>query len=209
MANADSRPYTLGLDLSKTCSGICYGQVGLVPRFSSLRSAGADDEIAVEKIGDWFIDFTKVNRVDAVYIEAGVSLGAFIGEWDPAKGKVRATSNPATGILLANMVSIITYLAKKKHILKRNANVQTLRKAFLGEARPKDPKKRSKAMCEALGWSPSNTDEADAGAVWWFGCSQIAPNLVQPIPDLLKQTIKARFDRPSGGAASFNDEVPL
>lgn len=188
-------PLIIALDISKTCTGICEGRAGAAPRFYSIRNApGTDDVTAIRRLGDWLINRTKVEKPDWLFFEAPVHPGAFLGEYDEEKGKVRAKSNPATTITIAKLVGVVEFIAAMKGIQQRTANVQTVRKSFLGQARPKDPKQRAMAMCRALSWDPKNADEADAGAVWWHATMTVAPRLYQPITPMLQAQVNSPFD---------------
>lgn len=188
-------PFIIALDISKTCTGICEGVAGEVPRFYSLRNdAGTDDITAMRRIGDWLIQRTKIDKPDWLFFEAPIHPGAFLGEYDEEKGKVRAKSNPATTITLAKLVGVVEFITAMKGIQQRTANVQTVRKHFLGQARPSDPKKRAMAMCRALGWDPKNADEADAGAVWHWATMTASPRFYAPVSPLLQAKINSPFD---------------
>lgn len=187
-------PFIIAMDISKVCTGVAEGVAGETPRFYSIRCDGLDDITAMRRLGDWLIQRTKVDKPDWLFFEAPIHPGAFLGEWDEEKGKVRAKSNPATTITLAKLVGVVEFIAAMKGIQQRTANVQTVRKAFLGQARPKDPKKRAMAMCKALGWDPKNADEADAGAVWWHATMTAAPRFYTPITPMLQAKVNSPFD---------------
>ncbi len=52
-----------------------------------------------------------------------------------------------------------------------DANVQTWRKHFTGQARPDNPKQATIDRCKLIGWEPKNDDEADAMGLWHWGMS--------------------------------------
>jgi hypothetical protein len=192
-------PMVLALDISKTCTGICFGRAGEVPRFTAVRGNDLDGTAAMMLLGHWLIDWIRIEKPDFVYYEAPVSPAAFMGKYDEDKGKVQMTSNPHTAQALFEMTGVVKFICGMKHIATRCANVQTVRKAFLGQARPQDPKKRVKAMCDALGWLPRNMDEADAGAVWYFATQQVAPRFYAPITPMTQAKVSSMFpDQPKG-----------
>lgn len=187
-------PFIIALDVSKSCTGVCEGRVGDVPKFYSIKGNDLDNTAAMMRLGRWLIERTKVERPDFFFVEAAVSPAAFIGEYDEDKGRVRATTNPETTIALAKMLGAIEFVAGMKSIATRTAHVQTVRKSFLGHGRPSDPKKRVMAMCRALGWEPGNLDEADAGAVWYYAGTQVAPRFYRPITPMLQAKVNSPFE---------------
>lgn len=54
-------------------------------------------------------------------------------------------------------------------------NVQTVRAYFVGNGRPEDPKAVVMRRCEQLRWTPKNTDEGDACALWAWGMATNYP----------------------------------
>lgn len=187
-------PLILALDISKSNTGVAYGRVGAVPRFLSIKGADIDSTAAMMKLGHWLIEWTKVEKPDWLYFEAGINPGAFVGEYDEQRGKVRMTSNPQTTITLSKMIGVVEFVAGMKHIPTRTANVQTARKSFLGKGRPHNPKKHARAMCDLLGWPAKNGDEADAAAVWYWAALQVAPRAAMLVTPMQQQKIISQMD---------------
>jgi hypothetical protein len=165
----------LGLDISKTRTGAALGAPGSAPVFSSIVGRDETNVGAMVKLGRWLIALTKEQAIDAIYFEATISPGAFMGDWNPDKGKVELSSNPQTWQALAKMTGVVEFVADMRSIPAIDVNVFTLRKLFLGDGRPARPKQQALALCRLLGWSPGNLDEADAGAVWYFGAAERSP----------------------------------
>lgn len=186
-------PFIIALDISKTRTGICEGMVGEKPTFYSIVGGGLSNEDAAYRLGRWIIDRTKVDRPEVVYIEAAINPGAFVGEYDEEKGKVKMKSNPQTTLALAEMAAVARFVLHGKSIAHRDARVQTIRKSFIGHGNlpGKIAKARVGAMCGLLGWQPGNEDEADAGAVWWFAGMQFAPKHYQPITPMMIQKVSS------------------
>lgn len=185
-------PKILFLDISKTCTGIADGRAGEVPKFYSIKGNDVDTTAAMMRLGQWLIERTKVDKPDWLFFEAPMNI--FPGEYDPESGKVKSKTNPTTTVTLAKMVGVVEFVAGMKGIATRTAHVQSIRSKFLGHGRPSDPKKRVMAMCRALGWAPTNLDEADAGAGWWWSCMTVAPRFYTPITPMLQAKIKSQFD---------------
>lgn len=186
-----SGPLILALDISKTKTGIAFGRAGEKPTLLSIDGKDDDAAGAMAKLGKWLIDFIKVSRPDWLYYEA--ALGIIPAEYDEETGKVRAKGNPQTTITLAKMTGVVEFVAAMKGIRCRTAHVQTVRKAFLGNGRPDQPKKYVKAMCRELGWTPANTDEADAACVWAWAAIQVAPQRAQIVTPMQQHKVKAQM----------------
>ena len=197
-----SAPLIVFMDLSKTNTGIAFGRAGETPKSISIKCSGIDDRDALKRIGKWLIDFTKMEEIDWLFVEASIHPGAFLGEWDEQRQKVRATSNPQTTVILAKIVGVVEFIAGMKAIKYRTAHVQSVRKTFLGHGRPNDPKKRVKVMCHELGWKPANEDEADALAGWHYATVQVAPRLYQPITPLMMQRVASVSDQAAAARAA-------
>jgi hypothetical protein len=189
-------PYILALDVSKRCTGICYGRAGDAPRFMSVRGNDMETVEAMLRLGKWLIEFTKVEKPDFLFLEAAVNPAAFMGSYNHDKGKVEMSSNPETTIALAKMAGTVEFVAGMKGIATRLANVQTCRRAFIGSGNLKGEiaKPRVMAMCRALGWDPKNTDESDAGAVWYWATMQVSPRLYTPITPMMHAKVATEID---------------
>lgn len=167
-------PLILFLDISKTRTGVAFGRVGATPTFLSIDGSDMDDVAAMMKLGRWLIEWTRVEKPDFIFYEAPID---------------RVLSSAHTTIVLAKMTGMVEFIAGMKSIAHRKANVQTVRVAFLGQGRPDDPKQHAKLMCEALGWSPKNLDEADAGAGWYFACLQVGKAAATYVTPMLKAKV--------------------
>ena len=167
-------PLILFLDISKTRTGVAYGRVGEAPTFLSIDGSEMDDIAAMLNLGDWLIEWMKVERPDWIFYEAPID---------------RVLSSAHTTIVLAKMTGVVEFIAGMKKIPNRKAHVQTVRVAFLGQGRPEDPKHFAKLMCEALGWEPKNHDEADAGAGWYYAALQVGKNAATYITPMMKAKV--------------------
>lgn len=185
-------PLILALDISKRRTGICFGRIGETPAFLSIRGNDMDDEAAMMRLGRWLIGFTKASPPDWIWYEAALSI--IPGEYDAERRKVVAKGNPQTVITLAKMTGVVEFVAGMKAIKHRSANVQTARKAVLGQGRPKDPKKHALAMCMELGWKPANEDEADAGIIWQYACLQVKPHAAAIITPMMQQRVASHVE---------------
>ncbi len=174
-------PYILALDVASQM-GVAEGRAGEVPRSYTVRLGDSECSMA-ERAGKatrWIAERLLINRPDWIYIEAPLTPNA-------------SKSADATVVALT-LFGAIAGPAECKLRNVRTGNVQTIRKAFLGHARPSYPKQRAKAMCEALGWSPKTLDEADALALWWHSTTKHAPRFYTPIPPTLQAKINSPID---------------
>lgn len=191
-ASAANAPYVLALDLA-TVTGVCEGRAGEIPRFYSQRFGkdGDEHEDAFERGLRWIVERFKVGGVDAVFIEAAINPGAFVGEYDKERGKVKMTTNPETTIRLMGLWAIMAAAARVKRIRYRRVHVQTARKAFIGHGNLRGPeaKRRCFEMSKLLGWAPNTRDESDAACIWTFGVTQMAPNLAPIITPMMQSRI--------------------
>ena len=179
-----SAPLILAADISKRLTGVACGEIGSPPTFHSIRGDGMTDAEAAEQFFLWLQRKTKETRFDAMFFEASISPAAFMGRYNPDKGKVEMSSNPATTVSLAKMTGVFELVARLRSIPCESVHVATARKEFLGCGRPDQPKKRAKACCEIIGWSPRNEDEADGGCIFYYGALQTAPRIAQVITPL-------------------------
>lgn len=175
-------PLILALDISKTCTGVAFGRVGETPRFLSIKGDDLTVPKAMKRLGSWVFDYCKTEKPDALYYEAPLAI--IPGEYDPEEQRVKARGNPNTTIALAKMTGVVEFVAELRGIPFHTARVSTVRKSFVGQGYPRNPKRHVKLLCREIGWSPANGDEADAGAVWYWACLQVAPRhamLVTPM----------------------------
>lgn len=190
-------PFILAMDVSKTHTGICEGRVGETPRFHSVTGNDVNDVAAMMRLFRWMADRFRLDAPDWLYFEAPISAGAFMGEYDEDRGRVRMTSNPKTTIALAKMIAVVELVGGMKSVQTREAKVQTVRKAFIGHSNLKGDiaKRRVRAMCTHLGWSPNNNDESDAAAVWWWAGTQVAPRVSTVITPMLQAKVATQIDQ--------------
>jgi hypothetical protein len=184
-------PYILALDVASR-TGVCEGRAGETPIFYTKQFAKEGDEhedvFAAALL--WLVERLKVDLPDAVYIEAPLSPGVY--------GK----TNAETTTRLLGMWATLAAAVKVKGVRYRRAKVSTVRAAFIGHGRLEgaEAKRRAFDLCKALGWAPKNRDEADAGAIFWWASSQMAPKLTQIITPMMQQRVATTI-----GGADFSD----
>lgn len=175
----DARPpLVLALDISKNSTGIAKGRVGEKPVTYTVKSDSDYSEYdAGARLTRQILAEIKLDRPDWIYCEAPMIAGQL---------QERSPKTAQTLMGLAFMAGVVASLSS---IPFRPVNVQTVRVAFLGHGRfpQKDEgKRRAMAMSKMLGWEPKNFDEADALAVWFYGCVRVAPNRAVVITPMMQ-----------------------
>jgi hypothetical protein len=188
-----SPPLLLSLDIASS-TGICEGRVGEPPRFETLRFGrdGDDHEEVFCRALRWIAGrLTDDPRPDAVFVEAPVNPGAFVGEYDPVVRKVRMRTNPDTTIRLMGLWAIVAAAVKVRGVRYERVDVRTARAEFLGDGGLKrdEAKRRAFEMCKLLGWSPANRDEGDAGCVHYYGSVILAPRLAPVVTPMMHMKV--------------------
>jgi hypothetical protein len=161
-------PDVLGVDAATT-TGLCRGKPGDKPKLWT-KHFGVDGDphlkICSKALG-WIATLLTDDPPDVLCIEKPMPIGAAI------HGK----SNARSIVRLNTLYGIIGGAAILKDIRIIEVDVQQARAVFIGDGKLKGPeaKRRAKGMCRVLGWPCDNVDEADAAAIWHFGCSVVAP----------------------------------
>ncbi len=172
-------PVILGLDISKTRTGIAVGPVGSVPRTFSIEGKDGDVVEAMMRLGTWLLDWIKVEKPDWIFYEAAIDAAAFrpVIDWEAKTS--RSTRDPNTTLVLAKMVGIVEFIAGMKSIRNRPVNVKTARVTFCGvgsgNLKGDEGKERVMQMAKLLGWPADNYDVTDAECVWHQGCVTVKP----------------------------------
>lgn len=174
-------PFILALDIASQM-GVAEGRVGEIPRSYTIDLGDKDCTMA-ERAGKatrWIAQRLLIDHPDWIYIEAPLN---------PA-----ASRDAKSTIVALTLFGAIAGPAQCKLRNVRQGNVRTVRAAFLGHGTPKFPKERVRSMCEALGWSPANMDEADALGLWWWAGMKHAPRFYTPITPMLQARVNSPFD---------------
>ena len=149
----------LALDLAEQAGWCLGGPESASPKFGTLNLPGVSDrklDRSLAALHDWVVPLCKISRVKIVLIEA------------PWVAPGRDEHNVAAGFYLVGAARLAAYHADALPVLQ---NVKTVRAMFIGNGNlPRDEAKAASfARCQQLGWSPSNLDEGDAGALWYWG----------------------------------------
>ena len=154
----------LAIDAATRC-GFAMGRIGSTPASWSDRLRSPDDppSRAARKMGIVLRDLFSTNRPDIVYIE------------QPVRGGMNMQTNANTLLVLQGLYMSVHAICGPYGVRTNESHVQTVRKHFVGVARPDNPKRAVLDRCYALGWlEPDCKDDnrADALALWSFACHQ-------------------------------------
>jgi hypothetical protein len=135
------------------------------PRVASwkLKDPEDDPSRAFRKLGIRLRDEFAIERPDVVVIEAPLMPGG-------AKGH----TNAKTHYLLIGLVAVAHGICGPYGIRCVEVSVQKVRKFFVGDARPQDPKRVVMARCHMLGLLPKTERDdnvSDAVALWSWGAA--------------------------------------
>lgn len=97
---------------------------------------------------------------DLVGIEAPV-----LASRKDAKGQSQMTMNAAVAYQLIGLAYLVGTIARANGLPFEKVHVASARKTFLGSGRAR--KEAVVERCNLLGWTVTNTDEADAAAGWY------------------------------------------
>ncbi len=122
----------------------------------TCRGGGFRQGAAGHSFGNWLHKVIAHFNVEALVFEA------------PLLGGSAIVMNKQTARLLIGLAFVAETCAYGRKIPVFEANVQTVRRHFVGHGRPKNPKQAVMERCRILGWEFRNHDEADAAAVWAY-----------------------------------------
>jgi hypothetical protein len=173
----------MALDIA-TKLGFCIGRAGEKPRVGSVRlkSPNHPPSRACRQLGIWLRDQFSFERPELVIIEAPVNIGAMI-DWKKDGEKPTFRSTPETISLLHRLVGGAETICGPYGVRCVDANVQTVRKHFIGRARVENPKQAVLERCKLLGYVErdfADTDAADAIALWDWACATHARAAQRP-----------------------------
>jgi hypothetical protein len=175
----------IGLDLG-TFTGICRGKPGELPTLSSIDFGKKDDE-PHDIFGRAIIFFAQMFQQKPVRLFVEQPIPEFA-----LKSQTQARSTE----LKYGLLAISTGIARASGVCVERCPISTVRKHFLGQGNLKSSiaKERAFQVCTTLGWNPNNFDEADAGAVWHWGCHKYDPDSVQIVDPLFlnREAIKRK-----------------
>jgi hypothetical protein len=172
----------LALDLA-TKMGWAYASDPMRPTCDTevLKKGDEPAEVAFRRLALWLDTSlrtdTAMGRVDLLAIEKPANIGGLI-DWDASavspRPKPKFRSNPETIYLLNGLVAIAEGIAGLAGVKTAQGHVMTVRKHFLGTARPEFPKRATILRCRQLGLMTQidrDDNKADALALlFWAHC---------------------------------------
>ena len=175
----------LALDLA-TFSGWARGHVGNSPTFGSYRFGkvkASNNAVFGHAIG-WCIETLDPQpRPDIVMIENMLPPAAKVGN---TSADVRDR--------LCGLQAIARGVCFRLGIYEvQGADVNDVRGHFLGTRKlhRDEAKQATLTKCRALGWQATNTDEADALALWHYACCLIDPELALQVSPMFNKQLRA------------------
>jgi hypothetical protein len=162
----------LALDVA-TNTGAAQGKAGGTPILQSLdwRHDKSEDVPALcGRATAWLARRLRDDPPDLVVIEQPIAPAALKGR----------TTNDTTMTLLP-LYGVFCGIVMAKQIPLIPVAISTWRKYALGvgNLKSKDAKAAAVKLCRQLKWTAHDHNAAEAGCIWLWGCSQVAPKLVQ------------------------------
>lgn len=136
------------------------------PRVGTWRLPGLDDATRVKsaaQLSELVEGAIDVFGVEFLAVEAPLPAGTIPG------------SNAATLQMLFALAMQACAEAERAGIAHGFFNVQRVRKHFLGQGRPENPKRAVMQRCAQLGWMVADDHQADAAALWCLVKSEKDP----------------------------------
>jgi Holliday junction resolvasome RuvABC endonuclease subunit len=156
--------YVVGADPSTTRFGIaCGGERDPRPRSFVWSLPGADDLNFDRTLSIAFgsaYELLIATKATDVFIEAPIIV---------------SDRSAHTMVALMQLTGAVRTAAARAGVRVHMVASSTVRKHFLGNGRPDDPKRAVKERCRLLGYEVADDNAADACAVWNYGISKVCP----------------------------------
>lgn len=186
----------LALDLATTFGWAIGKSDQQKPRFGSERLGRRGDEPG--EVGRlfliWFSDITRIEKIDAVYIERAMA---------PAVA-ARIGTNADTNMILVGLAFMAASFAKARQVpIVRFVDAQDAKQNFTGQRRFKDEfdpssgkilksrevgKRATIARCHQIGIMVQEDNQADAVSLWFYGASKHNPRLSAAVTPLFAES---------------------
>lgn len=167
----------LGLDVASRL-GVCDWTIGQKPVFYTVALGHEDDDKSIDGAWDkscralrWVAGRLRAFPPDEIVIEAPIPERALSGQ-----------TNAHSTMVKMMLIGTLGAAGKLRHIRVTPANIQRVRKHFIGHGNLKseEAKRLVKRVCRDIGWDPSNNDESDAGAVAHWRAHELG----LPVPEV-------------------------
>ncbi len=174
----------LSLDVATKCGWAVDGPGGK-PRLGVFNnpSAGRGRGPVCLHFSNWLYPFAKACNPDMIVAEAPAFGGKT--KLDEEGKQTGFVMSAAVAGLLIGLETQVEVVAASLNVEFRSAHVQTVRRHFVGNGRPKNPKAVVMARCRQLGWDPPDDNAADAAALWDWAKSTYDRKSMSPPPTAL------------------------
>lgn len=153
----------MALDIAGLCGWALGGPANGAPRTGTWQLHGLDDwglDRSLATLHETVREFCRCHSVEIVAIEAPMML----------QGR-----SAHTALALISLVAVARAAAQRHGAQLRLVHVQTVRKFFVGQGRPDNPKQAVMERCRLLNWAFEDDNAADAAALWAYAMSVSYP----------------------------------
>lgn len=171
----------LALDAA-THTGVCEGAPGETPKLEVVNFGsrkhffGAHDHFDIWGGVQMWMERRIEENADTRAIELVVIEG-LVPQYTPERSSPWAAAATGDKTLQAGIYATFGAVARNKRIPVLSAPIQSWRAFVFGDGKLKKPdaKARAKLLTRKLGWNPQDDNAAEAGCIWLWACSQVAP----------------------------------
>lgn len=149
----------LALDIASLTGWALGGPADGAPRTGTWLLHGLDDyglDRSLATLHETVREFCRCHAVEIVAIEAPMT----------PQGR---SAHTATALI--SLVAVARAAVQRHGARLRLVHVQTVRKHFVGQGRPDNPKQAVMDRCRLLGWQFEDDNAADAAALWAYAMS--------------------------------------
>jgi hypothetical protein len=161
-------PVYAALDLAKS-SGVCWGEAFQPPTFETWVFKAKSRPARFHELRIALAELLYRAKPAKVFIEEPVSPHILAG----------IGSSVETALQLNGMVALAEELCWHRGVATELFNRQKVLGHFTGQPRFKkkdDGKRACLVRCKQLGWDAEGFDQADAAALWDYGCARESPS---------------------------------
>lgn len=159
----------IAIDPATRC-GVAEGLAGGTPELKTINFGGRE-----------------LDHPEDVFARATAWIGRRLDA--PPRPAFMAIEVPAPkydSLIVMGLYAIMVGAARSRQIIIKRAAVQTWRAWCFGTARMKRPQAKAAAIetCRRLGWPAADDNAAEAGLIWAWCCSVVAPRTAPRIEPL-------------------------
>jgi len=160
--------FVVGIDAA-TATGICRGYPGAAPQMLSVDFSAPTPEGQFAKALDWALGYFTPLAATPIFV--------YIEEPLPIAVVAKSGHSSASAIKVLNgLYAIISAACVYNNIPITAVSPSRARSLFIGANYERsEAKRRALGICDILGWGAKDDDQADAAAIWHYGCWIEAP----------------------------------